>query len=122
MTSFNETEQHLEQVEMSMEQAQKAIELDDALKRLIKNKDFDLLISENYLKGEAERVVGALGDEAMVMNEIGYKMLKKSLVGIGAFRQYLLKIQIQGNNMKMAMSEYRETQTELLQEQMESEV
>lgn len=48
------------------------------------------------------------------------KMLKNQIISIGGLRQYFLKIQQHAQNSKMAMSEYRETQTELLQEQMEA--
>ena len=120
MSNFDQIQEDIQTVEISIEKAKQDIELGDALSRLIKNKDFDLLISENYFKGEAERVVGAKADAAMIMNEVGMIMLENQIVSIGGLRQYFLKIQQKAQNSKMAMSDYRETQTELLQEQMEA--
>jgi hypothetical protein len=118
MNDFNqqENEHDLQTIEISMEKAKADIALGDALKNLIANPDFDLIISENYFKGEAERVIGAKADAAMIMNEVGMKMLEDQIVSIGGLRQYFLKIQHDSQTAKMAMADYRETQTELLQE------
>jgi hypothetical protein len=120
MSNFDEIQRDIQTVEITIDKAKKDIELGDALGRLIANKDFDLVISENYFKGEAERVVGAKADAAMIMNDVGMIMLENQIISIGGLRQYFLKIQQESANAKMAMSDYRETQTELLQEQMEA--
>ena len=120
MSNFDQVEQDIQTIEISIDKAKRDIEIGDALVRLIKNKDFDLIISENYFKGEAERVVGAKADAAMIMNEVGMVMLENQITSIGGLRQYFLKIQQEASNAKMAMSDYREAQTELMQERMEA--
>lgn len=70
MSNFDQIQHDVQEIEIDIQKAKNDIELGDALKRLISNKDFDLLISENYFKGEAERVVGAKADAAMIMNEV----------------------------------------------------
>ena len=118
MTDFNEAQntQDLQTIEISMEKAKADIALGDALHNLIDNPDFKLIISENYFRDEAERVVGAKADAAMIMNEVGMQMLENQITSIGGLRQYFLKIQQNAHTAKMAMAEYRETQTELLEE------
>lgn len=112
------SQEDMKEVEISIEKAEEDIKLGDALKRLIGNEDFDLVISEGYFKKEAERVVGAKADPAMMMNELGMEMLENQIISIGGLRQYFLKIQQNAYQSKMAMADYRETQTELLQEEM----
>lgn len=114
--SYDQIREDMQTVELSIEQAKEQIALDEALKRLVDNKDFKLVITDNYLNKEAERVVGARADAAMIMNEIAMIMLENQITAIGGLRQYFLKIQQRGMTSKMAMAEYQETQTELMTE------
>ncbi len=111
---------NIQEVEMSMEQAKESVALRDALTRLAGNDDFKLVITKGYFNLEAERVVGARADPAMMVNEVGMVMLENILTSIGGLRQYFIKVQQQGSMSLQALSELQETHTELLQEQMEA--
>ncbi len=58
-------ESQLEQIEVTIEQANKAIELQDAFKRLLDNKDFEAIITKGYFENESVRLdIGdAFGDQ-----------------------------------------------------------
>jgi len=117
---MSQIEEDLQELSITMEEAKTAIDTHEALKRLKDNKDFNLIINENYFKLEAERVVGARAEPAMIMNEAGMQMLDNMIVSIGGLRQYFIKIQSQGNQAAMALASHRETETDLLREQMEA--
>jgi hypothetical protein len=111
----------IKEVEISMEEAKNAVARLEALRRLSEVDDFQLLITKGYFNLEAERVVGALADPAMIMNEVGMKMLENMVIGMGALRQYFLLIQTEGNRAIQALGELQDTHTELLQEDMAAE-
>jgi len=110
----------IQEVELSMEQVKESIALQAALARLSENEDFIAVITKGFFNEEAERVVGALADPAMIVNEPGMKMLENIIITIGGLRQYFIKLQQQGNMSSQALEELQQTHTELLQEQMEA--
>jgi hypothetical protein len=110
----------IREVEVTLEEAKEAISMKAALKRLSDNKDFQKLIIKGLFAEEAERVVGAKADTAMIMNEVGMVMLDNIITTIGGLRQYFLKIQSQGSMAEQALGEHQDTHTELLREEMEA--
>lgn len=84
-------EQEVQNIEISIEQANKCIETKVALERLIKNSDFNTLITKGYFENEASRLVLMKADPSMEEDKY-QKNIIKSIDGIGAFRQYLRAI------------------------------
>lgn len=111
----SEARQQLEQVELTIEQAEKQIEAMKALDRLKENKDFKTLILDGYLKDEASRVVLAKAEPGL-QEEGTQAQLLRMIDGIGYFRQYLNKIFQFGAMAERTLESHRETRNELMQE------
>ena len=109
----------IQQIELTMQEAKDAIELQQCLVRLSENKDFIKLISKGLFEEEATRVVGAKAEMGMIMNEAGMTMIDNIITTIGGLRQYFIKVQQQGNSAQGALADHQETHTELLREQLE---
>jgi hypothetical protein len=105
----------LRQIEMTIDQAKEQIELLEALNRLRKNKDFDLVIEKGYLEKEACRLVLAKGEPAL-QSEEQQKHLDKMMIGVAYFRQYLHKIYQFGNQAQMALKDHENTRDEIMAE------
>ena len=110
MSTFN---QDMQAIRLSIEEAQHQVALYEALGRLRDNKDFDMLITQDFFNMEAERVVGAKAEAGMMMNEVGMKMLDNIIISIGGLRQYFIKIQMRGQEAAVAIAEDQETEEEL---------
>jgi hypothetical protein len=104
----------IEQVEMSIERANESVELMDAYGRLMKNKDFMLLIKDTYFLNHASRLVLLRGDPNISPeHQAG---ILKDIDGIGSFRTFLREIVQAGNQAKGAIEEYEGTLEELREE------
>lgn len=114
MSNFN---QDLQRVEVDIEVAKEQLALFEAFNRLKDNKDFELLIAENYLVQEAQRACGAKAEIGMIMNEPAMVMLDNIITGVGALRQYFQKIQIEGRSAAEGIAEDIATRDEILLEQ-----
>jgi len=112
MTNIDE---QIESVEISMDLAKKVVTRRDMLLRLYSNKDFEQLISEEYFTNEASRLVLIKADPDMQTKD-KQKGIERSMVGIGALRQYFQVIMQQGNMAERALLADAETHEELLQE------
>ena len=105
----------IEEVELSIEEAQKNIDKMEALNRLRQNKDFKELIEVGYLQDEASRTVLAKAEPALQSDE-QQRILDNMINSIGYFRQYLNKIYQFGNQSSRAIDEHRNTRDELRNE------
>lgn len=54
----------VQQIQLTLDEAKKKVKLGEALERLERNKDFKLLIDEEFLKQESIRQVSLLSDPA----------------------------------------------------------
>ena len=115
MSEFNPTA--LKQVEISIENAHKAIELAQALKRLHDNADFKAVILEDYFHEEAHRAVLLKSDAAMMTPE-KKKMVKDVITSIGGLYNYFGKIYRMADMATRALEADQETRQELLEEEM----
>jgi hypothetical protein len=109
-------EQDINQIELDIETARKAIKKMEALDRLFRNKDFKDVISEGYFKDEASRCVLLKGD--LNVNEETRDHCDRMINGIGLLRGYFQQVNYFGQQAKAAMEDYEETREELLQEQL----
>jgi hypothetical protein len=110
---FNNSE--LEQIELTIEEAQKSIDKMEALERLRKNADFKVLIEGGFLKEEAARLV-LMKAEPNLQDEFQQKMLDNMIIAVGYFRQYLNKIYQFGRHAEQAIESHRETRNEIMAE------
>jgi hypothetical protein len=114
---MNMQEQQLAQIEITIEQAHEAIALADALKRLHKNKDFKLVITEGLFDKEASRVVILRSDPEMA-SEKEQKECNDIITTIGGVFGYFNKIYAIGNQCHMSLEADKETRGDILQEQL----
>lgn len=106
---------HIEEVELGIEEAKAMIARAEALKTLLKNKDFKEVISEGYLKEEPVRLVLLKADPA-TLNDEAQANIDNGIIAIGHFNQYLRTVQAIGNMAARSLQEYEELHAELLQE------
>lgn len=81
------SEQHITTLELSIEEAQKAVKLGEHLDRLMKNRDFKALIEQNYFKDEAVRLVHLKGSPKMASEEL-QTFIDNCMIGISGLQQY----------------------------------
>lgn len=105
----------LEQVEVSLTEANEAIEMRNALLRLSENEDFKKIIHQKYFKDEASRLVLLRASPAFSTKE-DQEALLKSIDAIGEFRMFLNTIDQVGKQMIKSKEDLENTREEMLQE------
>lgn len=103
----------IETIEVSLQEAKDIVEMRDKAIRLSKNKDFQVVIMEGYLKDEAVRLTSLLGDPDMKDSQDD---IQNDLYAISSFHRYLRKLKMQGDMMEKAVMDLEE---ELQQQRME---
>lgn len=112
---INEREAQLQQIEISLEDAQANVALAEKLSRLHKNKDFQELIVEGYFRDEASRAVLLKADPEMCEDR-EQKQLNDIITSIGGLRQYFHKVFRLGQMSEQSMEADKQTRQELLAE------
>ena len=110
------TEQELEIIEISIEQARQTVDTLNSLKRLTTNKDFISIIHEGYFEKEASRLVLVKAEPSMQTAE-HQTMLLKQIDAVGYLRQYLSTIMQLGYTAMRSLDDDEKTREELLAEQ-----
>lgn len=101
----------IQQVEVSLEEAERIAAFGEALGRLESNRDFQAVILDGYFKEEAARLV-------MLTAEINLKPEQKEAVfagirGIAELRQYFLARRSAAQMAAKEIGDYKETLDEL---------
>ena len=121
---MSEIENQVQQVEVSIEDARKQIELSEKLRRLEKNKDFKALILDGLLREDAVRQVMLRATPQLHAPGPGAETAKNGIEArmsmIGELNNYFRYIHIEGEGAIEAIKEYENTHEELLAEQLES--
>ena len=81
---------------------QKEKELGECLARLKDNKDFQLLVEQEYLKDFPAQLAMLLGADDMQYPEAQAR-IKKSIDGIGSFSNFLNRIRISAESAKQSI-------------------
>ena len=108
------SEEQFEQIEVALEDAQKAVLKMDALKRLIKNDDFQLVIDKGYFEQEASNLVISLSNPSYTKEQV--KKTEQLIRGISCLSSYFGAINYSGNQATKAIRDLEETKQELLLE------
>ena len=82
----------LDEIDEMKANCKQRIDRADALNRLLKNPDFNLVFLDGYVKDYAVRVVGLLGDSSL--NLSGDKVtqreeIQENLIGVARFQAYI---------------------------------
>ena len=80
-------DQQIQEIQLSIEDAKQGVAFGEAIDRLMRNKDFQLVIDEGYTTKEPRRLTMLLGDPTM--DEARKKNIVVSLQAIGELHQYL---------------------------------
>lgn len=116
----NHTEQQLHQLELTVAEAKRSMELALALDRLRANKDFELVIGKGYFEQEAARLV-LMKAEPSLQSGDNQKSLDNGIIAVGHLRQYFNKIYQFGQMAERAIEEANITREELLAESLMDE-
>lgn len=95
-------------VEVHLDHAREAVAFGDAIDRLIRNKDFQLVIDQGYTNDEARRLTLLLGDPSIENKDA----VVTSLRAIGEFHQFLRVKLGYAQQMQMAIDEFNEVGTQ----------
>ena len=115
---MNEREQQMQQIELTISEAEEQVELAEALQRLHKNKDFKKIILDGYFEKTAQRAVMAKSDVNTQTVE-AQKGWDNVIIGVGQLGQYFHKIFVFGENAANALDADKNTREELLAEDLQ---
>ena len=90
-------------IELTIEEAQVAVEQKKRFLRLTTNKDFIEIIETGYFEAEAVRLVGALASPAL-QDEYNQSQMQKEITAVGRLRQYFYAIVQQGTTAERAIA------------------
>lgn len=95
-----------QEIEISVEQAQKAVNVKEAIHRLLDNSDFKLVIMEGYLEEEPVRLTKLLGDPSIRNSPKQLDAVTAELTAIGLFDNHLRSAERMGLNAEADLKEY----------------
>lgn len=105
----------LQQLEVNIKQAQKIVDLGDALERLRNNRDFKKVIGEGYFEQEAIRLVHLMSDANVQTPEM-QQAIHKQMIAIGCFHEFLNTLAIRAGMARRAVEADENTRDELMAE------
>ena len=108
-------ESEFEQLQKNIEASQKIVDLGKSLDRLLNNKDFKRVITEEFLQNEAIRLVSLKADYEMQTPEKQTNILKQ-IDAIGHFGEFLNGLQRRISMARMSLAADEETRDEILRE------
>ena len=107
--------EQLEQIELSIENAKKLVSRKDAVNALLDNPQFKTIITDGYFKEEASRLVLLKADQNS-QDEATQNYINNSITAIGYLRQYLSAIMQLGNMAENSIASDEATREEILSE------
>lgn len=111
------SKEDLDSIEISIEQAKKAIARKDCLARLQMNPDYKEIIEKGFLEAHAIRQV-MLKAHPGLQSEANQKILDQQIAAIGGFQQFLIGVYSEGMNAMQALGEDEATREDLLREEL----
>ena len=105
----------MQEIEITIEEAKRAIYLGELVTKLQLNPDFKELVTEGYFKEDAARVVMLKADKEFQTPEKQSK-LDNDILGISVFGEYLRTKKVLGNMAKDSLREHEQTREAIAQE------
>lgn len=112
------SKEQIQQIEDSIKENRKIVELGDALTRLTNSRDFKKVVLEGYFEKEAIRLVHLKASPEM-QSEARQKAIISDIDSIGAFHEYLRTLEFQANMARKAIGEDEEMLAELNVEELQ---
>ena len=106
-------ENELQEIEVTIEELKKAVELRDTVLRLHNNKDFQKIVEEGYFVQEASRILLLKGDPNLPADKAAF--LEMDGYGPGAFKRYLYTAVQMGNQAEDQIQQEMATMDEINQ-------
>ncbi len=107
-----EQAQEIEKVEVYIEDAKAAVELADKFTVLRKMPEFELLITQGFMLNEPARIASVITDPNLLDDE-NQRELLGALKAVGYLGDYLRNIEKRGNQMRNALAQAENYQTQL---------
>lgn len=105
----------LQQLEQNIKQAQKAVDLGDALERLRNNRDFKKVFIEGYFEQEAIRLVHLKADSNLQAPEAQQSIVAQ-MDAIGGVLQYMQTVMVRADMARRSVAADEQTRDEILAE------
>lgn len=105
----------IQEIELSIKEAQKIVDLGAAVQRLASNRDFKKVVMEMYFEKEAVRLVHLKANPAMQDKERQEAIIKE-MDAIGSFYQFLRTLEIQAEMARRAIDDGESLREEILAE------
>lgn len=105
----------LQQLDRQIEAEKIRVTRGEALERLKKNKDFQLIVLDGYLREEAIRLVGLRGEPALSRPETQASILR-DIDAIGSFGQYLRTVQAGADQAAKVIAQAEDERQAVLEE------
>ncbi len=108
------SQQELNEIAVTLEDAQKMIKIGEALQRLHQNEDFKTIVLEQYFKEEPARCVVMLG---RLQHDLkACERIHADLTAIGSFQRFLQTVNQGYHEALRATAELNEAQVEIERE------
>ena len=107
-----EVEQEIERVEVHISLVKEAIDIADKLNVLNRIPEFEEIIIKGFMKDEPARIAAVITDPNLLGDEDQRELLG-ALKAVGYLGDYLRNIEKRGAQMKLALSQAEDYQTEL---------
>ena len=115
---MNESEKYIQDVSNDFDEkikmAEKAKELIESKNRLAKNKDWKTLIEDGYVEDEAKRIFNAMLNTEGFMKKDSMDTMVSNLISVKHFKEYLLVIDVNGENIDEEIDNLKLAKTETL--------
>jgi hypothetical protein len=105
----------IQEIELSIKEAQKIVDLGAAVQRLASSRDFKKVVMEMYFEKEAVRLVHLKANPAMQDKE-RQEAIVKEMDAIGSFYQFLRTLEIQAEMARRAIDDGESLREEILAE------
>ncbi len=102
------TESNIEEIRITIEEAEAAIKLRDELNKLVNTPAFSEIIGKGYFQDESARLVALMGEDNL--DEKGKAEVQKMMLGIAYFQRWLRGIVLEGNEMEITLNEAHDEQ------------
>lgn len=112
------SQQDLNEIAVSLEEAQKMIKIGEALQRLHQNEDFKTIVLEQYFKEEPARCVVMLG--RLQHDPKACERIHNDLTAIGLFQGFLQTVHQGYQEALRATAQLNEAQVEIEREMQEA--
>jgi hypothetical protein len=113
-------QQQIASVERGIETKKQQVALNNALERLMKNKDFQKVVLQAYFTTEAVRLVSVKGDPEMQTPERQADVLR-DIDGIGSLQRFFTKVERNAEYAGSSVEEDEATLDELREEALRAE-